>query len=210
MNALHNKDKEAKAFQEALYISRDSTKHYINRYGETVATSQVMELKLSQLRNNYDELGISKKQLEAQVGGLNKLVSYYRGIMFTTNTFNTKGKDSIIYVHDSQKDSIRYDFKNFNFATKYLSFVGHYNINTDTLHAIYTYSSPILITVDNKYIGLFKPRKLEAKASFEDPAAKITSQQMLVITKPKKWYETNAAKIGFGVLLGIVIEKELK
>lgn len=190
--------KEYANLQDDLKIAQDSTHHYKNKLGETVAVTKVMKLDNSQLKSSLSLLGLDNKALKDQIGNLNKLVMAYQGKVGISGEIQTITKDSLVVVPG--KDSIIY--KDFDFKTKYIEFKGFHK--KDTLFAKYKYTSPLLITLSETRKGI------DAKASFEDPAARIDDQKVLFVQRKKKFYEKTWFKLGVGAVAGIYIDNKLK
>jgi hypothetical protein len=188
---------------DALSIAQDSTHHYRNKYGEIVAQTRVMQLDKLQLEGNLKTLGLKNAQLTGQVTKLGNLALVYYSRASVKQGITVGLRDSIVY-----KEKEKLVYKDFDFKTKYLNLKGF--VIHDTLNAKYTYSSPLLITVSKKSDGLFKGFHLEAKASFEDPAARIDNQTVVWLIPTKKpWYQTTLFKVSVGIVGGIVLDNKL-
>lgn len=190
--------KEYNNLQDDLKIAQDSTHHYKNKLGETVAQTKVMQLDNSQLKSSLSLLGLDNKALKDQVGNLNKLVVAYQGKVGISGEIQTITRDSLVAVPG--KDSIIY--KDFDFKTKYIEFKGYHK--QDTLFAAYTYKSPLLITLSETKQGMI------AKATFEDPAARIDNQKVVFVQRKKKFYEKTWFKIIGGAVGGFYLSNKLK
>jgi hypothetical protein len=177
--------KEFSNLQGDLKIAQDSTHHYRNKYGQQIAQTKVMEIDNTNLKASLSSLGFKQKDLEEQVGNLKRVLVAYQGRVGLSGEIQTLTKDSLVYVPG--KESIVY--KDFKFKTKYLDFEGYFKPSTDTLFAKYNYTSPLIISVSKQSNGFFRKSSLYARATFEDPAARIDDQKLILVESKKKFYE---------------------
>jgi len=146
----------------------------------------------------------NKEQLEALVkknDTLAKLVSKFKDIKSTTIINN-----NTTIVGDTIKikgDSIPCDFKPFHVRrdSAYYNFLGTIAKNYFTIDSL-TIPNKQSIVIGEKKLGLFKGKELRAEIINSNPLVKVTNIESYVVSKPKKFYQTQAFAFGVGILGG--------
>lgn len=196
---------EVARYKDNLRISRDSVKHFIDKNGQLVSQVQSMQLTASELKEQSEELGIDKKRLEKQVGNLNNLVLYYKGLAVSKGTGTTKAKDSIVTTIADNGDTVKRKAKTIKWNNGSLFLDETYFPDTDSMKIAYQYKTGIELTAFYRRDFIFIGKKnLFVEVKFTDPnASMVDAQAVKVDLPPKKWYE----RWWFYILAGVAAGK---
>ncbi len=204
MQTCHQSNVERKQFADNLRISRDSTRHFIDKTGQLVSEKETIQITVDDLKNQNVDLGIDKDNLKKQVGNLNNLVNYYKGKLVTSGQGQVKGRDTTIIVVDQRGDTVQHVEQKFAYRSPYLTFDATYDPVIDSLKFKYGYQVDFQLSTFYVRHKLFAKRQLFADVRLSDPKASMQNvQSILIVEPPKKWYETN----WFYVALGASIVK---
>lgn len=148
----------------------------------------------------------NKDQLESIIKKndiLAKLISKFKAISSTTiinNITNITG-DTIKLT-----DSIPCDFKAFKVRRDsiHYRFLGTISPKYFTIDSL-TIPNKQSIVIGKKKLGFLKGTEERVEIVNSNPLIKTTNIESYVISKPKKWYETNAFLIGTSLLGGYII-----
>lgn len=184
--------------------------HHKLMNGQLANQVQVHEVTIGQLKN---DLGISRdslKHLKAQVGSLSNLVGYWKGKALVKDTFKVALHDTIY-----KSGEIALTGKDFEWSGKYLSLKGFIPSDEASISISYKYNLTWTLVSYRKprpfisYLKFnFKQMPLVADITFDDPNIEVQKFSGVVIKEgPKKWYQTTAAKVGLGLVIGKLLWK---
>lgn len=176
----------------------NTARFYKNRAGELIGQVGTHELTIKQYKKFSEQLGFENKDLKMDNKRLNNLVAHWQGQASMKDTIMIPLHDTV-YIDDKGTTITLQDFK---WTNKYLSLEGLILEHQITIG--YGYDVDFSLTAYRKKSGLFKPPgQLVADIFFSDPSMKVSTFKGFVIKEERKrWYQTNAAKIGFGFVAG--------
>jgi hypothetical protein len=58
--------------------------------------------------------------------------------------------------------------------------------------------------------SILRKRDKVVRIAVDNPYVTVTGMSNVVIRQDKKWYQTDAAKIGFGIILGAAVATQVK
>jgi hypothetical protein len=174
-------------------------KYYQGKNGELIGQVNTHKLTIKDLKQFGNQLGFDNAELKAQVGNLKNLVAHWEGKARTGGTIQT-------VLHDTtfvEKSGEKVLGKTSNWNNKYLDI--HAVLVNNDLTITYLYNVDFDLTAYRKpKRGFWKPPgQLVADIKFSDPNFKVQEFKGFVVQEPRKrWYQTTAAKIGFGAIVG--------
>lgn len=199
IKSCSDKKEEGERLKSNLLIAKDSVHHLRGKNGELINRVGSMQLTVSDLKTQNQQLGLDKDILKKQVGNLNNLLSFYKG------KINSKGTILSI-VHDTVfiQKGISTHYKSFRYTNKYLYLDEFYNPLNDSIKIKYNYSTDFTYTTYYKPVGFLKFKKiLVTDIVLTDPnASLINGTSVSIIPPKKKWYQTDLFKVGVGFVAG--------
>lgn len=214
VDSCRHSEKAQRELLNNIKITQDSVKHFKDKNGQLVSERESIQITVKDLERENEQLGIDKSTLKDQVGNLNNLVSYYKGQIQVKGRGEVKGKDSIIYVREKDKDSlVREIGKKFNFDNRFLKLNIFYKPLQDSLDISYSYNANFSLTTYYKRVpAIFGTKKLFADVRFNDPNARMIGnvQSIVVEQPPKKLIQKNGFWAGVGFVVAVVLRLLLK
>jgi len=205
---LFNLFQQKKEYENALeiqkiqsYAKESGYKFYISRTNDTirgmeqmiVSQKQAIEMGLlekKELKDKYIKKVQSETKLKEEIRILSKTGQYIGKVEKESNDF-----DTIDWV----QLPLTMEFED----SYYSLFVtaGH---SMPVIDSLLVLSEP-KITLGIRKEGLFKKKEKVALYENSNPYISLKTIESLTIQEEKKWYQTDAAKIGLGVVVGITI-----
>jgi regulator of replication initiation timing len=132
-------------------------------------------------------------------------VEKFKSIKSVTTT-----KNVTIIVRDTirLKDTIPCDFQPIKAekATDNYYFLATITPNVLVIDSVY-FPNEQSIIIGTKSMGFLKGKKEVVEIMNSNPLVMTTGAKSFVIDRKKKWYETTAAKVGLGIVIGTAINK---
>lgn len=207
-NCQNNKQDRDHLIQD-FKITKDSVNHFRDQNGVLHNRVQSLVLYGNEFKKTADLLGLQVEEMQKKIKSLNGLVAYYKGSLESEQPFMFGLEDSVVSnpvldipiiegVSFHKKDTV----KTFFYTNKYLTLRGIFNPKIDSIKGKYIYTTGFEVYFYHERKKLFGPKLLYADFILEDKSAKLIDGKALLLTQPKRWYETTGVKVGGGVIIG--------
>lgn len=189
--------RQYKAF---IQQQNDSISHYKDKQGRVHTVKEVMQIPESLYKHITDSLVANiSKDVKAK-----DLVQHSEVLINTHNTDTVKVYDTIVVTAADTLPA-----RVFRYNDKALQLSGL--LWGDQVDINYNFNVHLSHTTKWHRAGFLRKKKLVVDVFSNTPHTSITGLQTFVVQQPpKKWYETRAAAIGLGAIIGFAARGQIK